>query len=147
MSALNTGSVTRKGFTMIEVVIGLFLIVMVMAGGYLLIVRSSELSRAARNQYIAVTLCKNRLERARNFDLIDLHLLAEQDLVVDDNGAPAAGGTFARTTVVNTNIAPGLVEVKVTVKVRNKRTGSFGAQQAQETMDMKFTTYLVPPTP
>lgn len=145
MSTLETGNVSRKGFTMIEVVIGLFLMVMVLAGGYLLIVRSAELSRAARNQYIAVTLCKNRLERARNFDLIDLHLLAEQDLAVDDNGAPMAGGTFARTTVVNTNIAPGLVEVTVTVKVRNKRTGLYGP--AQESMDMKYTEYLVPPTP
>lgn len=133
----------ESGFSIVEVVVTLVLIAMVMGGAYLVLARASELSRAARNHYVAATLCKNRLERARNFDYEDLHLLAEYDLVVDDNGAPSSRGMFARTTTVNTNVAPGLTEVKVTVKIKNKKTGQFGP--GKEELSTLFTEYLAPP--
>lgn len=133
----------RSGFSIVEVVVTLVLLAMVMGGAYLVMARASELSRVARNHYIALTLCKNRLERARNFDYQDLHLLEEYDLPVDDNGAPSSRGMFARTTLVNTNVAPGLTEVKVTVKIRNKKTGGFGP--GKEELSTLFTEYLAPP--
>jgi prepilin-type N-terminal cleavage/methylation domain-containing protein len=133
----------KSGFSVVEVVVTLVLMAMVMGGAYLVISRAAELSRAARNHYVAATLCKNRLERARNFDYQDLHLMAETDLVVDDNGAPSSKGFFARTTTINTNIAPGLTEVKVTVKVKNKKTGGFGP--GKEELSTLFTEYLAPP--
>lgn len=133
----------RSGFSIVEVVVTLVLMAMVMGGAYLVISRAAQLSRTARNHYVAATLCKNRLERARNFDYQDLHLMAEYDLVVDDNGTPSSLGQFARTTEVNTNVAPGLTEVKVIVKIKNKKTGMFGP--GKEELSTLFTEYLAPP--
>ena len=76
--------------TITEVVVATFLILGVMTSSYLLIIKSSELSRSARRHYIAISLAKNRLERARNFLYDDLKLMAETDLTVDDNGNPDA---------------------------------------------------------
>lgn len=139
-----------RGFTILEVLVSLTLVAMVMAGAYLLITQTAQLSRAARDKYVAVTLCKNRLERARNFDYQDLHLMDEPGLVVNDNGAPYPRGMFRRITLVNTNYVPpvvstnyagGLTEVTVTVQIRNKRTGIFSSA-VQETLSTLFTEYL-----
>ena len=129
--------------TLTEVVIASFLILLVMTSSYSLIIKSSELSRSARSHYIAISLAKNRLERARNFLYNDLKLMAETDLNVNDNGNPDPEGRFRRTTTVNTNYAPGLTEVIVTVKIRNPHTGLFTPDN--ETIRTLFTEYLVNP--
>lgn len=130
---------------MVEVVVSLFLIVMVMGGAYRIIVQASRLSRAARNHYVAETLCKNRLERARNFEYADLILIAENGIAVNDNGYPTPSGWFKRTTVVNTNLTAGCTMVEVTVQIKNRKTGQFGTEQ--EKMSTLFTEYLIPPVP
>ena len=137
--------------TLVEVVISTFLILMVMSGSYLLIVQSAELSRSSRRHYIAISLAKNRLERARNFQYNDLKLLSETDLTVNDNGNPDPNGRFRRTTLVDTNYAathglPGyLTEVIVTVKIRNPHTGLFTPDN--ESIRTLFTEYLEEVTP
>jgi type II secretory pathway component PulJ len=129
--------------TLTEVVVAICLLVMVMGGAYSLIVRSSELSRSARRHYIAISLAKNRLERARNFLYNDLKLMAETDLTVNDNGNPNPNGRFRRTTTVNTNYAASLTEVIVVVKIRNPHTGLFTPDsEATRTL---FTEYLAKP--
>lgn len=131
------------GFTLVEVLISLFLVVMVLGGSYGVIVRAQELTRAARNHYVAATIAKNRLERARNFQYdSNLMLLQESAIVVDDNGLPMADGWFQRQTIINTNYAAGLTEVKVVVKIRNRRTGAFGVEK--EESSTLFTKYLSP---
>ena len=119
-----TGRRLKRGMTLTEVVIATALILTVMASSYVLIIQSAELSRSARRHYIAISLAKNRLERARNFLYNDLKLMAESDLTVNDNGNPDPAGRFRRTTVVDTNYAAtqglsgDLTEVIVTVKIR-----------------------------
>ncbi len=139
----------RGGFSIVEVVVTMTLVAMFMAGAYVLIVQTSKLSRAARDKYIAATLCKNRLERARNFDYADLHLLIENNLVVNDNGTPTAQGKFRRTTTVNTNYVPpvanpgytgGVTQISVTVAVKDLQSGSFGPME--ETLSTLYTEYL-----
>ena len=129
--------------TLVEVLVATFLIVMVMGGAYSLIVRSSELSRSARRHYVAVSLAKSRIERARNFQYGDLMLLTENNLTVNDNGAPDLAGRFRRTTTVNTNYGAGLTEVVVTVKIRNPHTGLFTPDC--ETIQTLFTELLENP--
>jgi hypothetical protein len=129
--------------TLTEVVIATFLILLVMTSSYSLIVKSAELSRSARRHYIAISIAKNRLERARNFLYNDLKLMAETDLNVNDNGNPDPNGRFRRTTTVNTNFAPGLTEVTIVVKIRNPHTGLFTPDN--ETIRSLFTEYLVNP--
>lgn len=132
--------------TITEVVVATFLILGVLTSSYLLINKSSELSRSARRHYIAISLAKNRLERARNFHYDDLKLMAETDLTVDDNGNPDPKGWFRRTTSVDTNYAAAhgmssaLTEVIVTVKIRNPHTGLFTPDN--ETIRTLFTEYL-----
>lgn len=135
-----TGRRLRRGMTLTEVVVATFLILLVMTSAYSLIIRSSELSRSARRHYIALSLAKNRLERARNFLYSDLKLMAETDLTVNDNGNPDPNGRFRRTTSVDTNYAAGLTEMIVTVKIRNPHTGLFTTDN--ETIRTLFTEYL-----
>lgn len=140
MKKIATGRRMRHGMTLVEVVVSTFLIVMVMSGAYLLIIQSSELSRSSRRHYIAISLAKNRLERARNFLYNDLKLMAETDLTVNDNGNPDPDGRFRRTTTVNTNYSETLTEVIVTVKIRNPHTGLFTPDN--ETIRTLLTEYL-----
>jgi len=135
----------NSGFSMVEVIVSLFLIVLVLGGGYRVIIQASKLSRAARNHYLAETLCKNRLERARNFDYGDLHLLDENSTVVNDSGYPDTTGWFSRTTTVDTNYLPNCTQVSVVVQVKNRKTGNFGPEE--ESMDTLFTEYLAPIVP
>jgi len=138
-------SSVKTGFTMVEVIVSLFLICLVMAGSYTLIVRAAALSRAARNHYVASILCNNRIERARNFDYEDLHLLEETSVTVNDNGYPDPDGWFSRTTTVSTNYLPMCTKFDVVVQIRNRKTGFFG--QERETESTQFTEFLAPPVP
>lgn len=141
-----TRNLRKRGVTMVEVLISLFITVMALAGGYLIIVQSLELSRSARNHYIAVSIAKNRLERARNFEYSDLTLLAENNLVCDANGVPDPNGWFRRSTQINTNYAIGLTEITVTVKIRDTKTGTWPSGTVnQEEISSLFTEYLGAP--
>jgi hypothetical protein len=143
MNKTVTGRRLKHGMTLTEVVVATFLILLVLSSSYALIIKSSELSRSARRHYIAISLAKNRLERARNFLYNDLRLMAETNLTVNDNGNPDPEGRFRRTTEVNTAYATNLTEVIVTVKIRNPRTGLFTPDN--ETIRTLFTEYLVNP--
>jgi len=130
----------QAGFTLVEVVIAVTLIVVVLAGAYNLIIHAARVSRMARNHYIAVNLAKNHIERARNFRYADLYMMEESNLVMDENGGPANDGRFRRTTTVVSDVEPGLTSVNVAVQICNLRTGEFGDEQ--EFISSIFTDYL-----
>jgi prepilin-type N-terminal cleavage/methylation domain-containing protein len=139
--ALQTAS-GKSGFTLIEVVVSAVLLTMVMAGTYKIITATASLNRVVRNHYVAVNLAKNRLERARNFPYADLSLLTESKVVVDDNGVPTTSGRFRRTTAINTNYAPEVTQIMVTVDIMNLRSGAFSGES--ESAASLFTEYLTP---
>lgn len=132
----------RGGFTLVEVCIAVMLVLLALGGAYTLIIHSARVSRAARDHYVAVNLAKNHIERARNYRYADLYLLAEDNLVMNENGGPDNQGRFRRTTVVNDDYATGMTEITVTVQVRNRRTGEFGDEK--EEISSLFTEYLTP---
>ncbi|MBU1693585.1 MAG: prepilin-type N-terminal cleavage/methylation domain-containing protein [Verrucomicrobia bacterium] len=132
----------HKGFTLVEVMVALVLVFMALAGAYLVVIHAARLSRSARDHYVATNLGRSRLERARNYEYSDLYLLAEDNLVVDEHGVPAAEGWFRRSSAVNTNYAPSLTEIIVTVQIRSRRNLQFGAEA--EEISSLFTEYLVP---
>jgi prepilin-type N-terminal cleavage/methylation domain-containing protein len=135
---------SRDGFTMVEVMVSVFLMALVMTGAYALITRASALSRVARNHYVAVSLCKNRLERARTLDYASVPLLAENNVIVNDSGMPESGAMFSRTTTVNTNtVSTNCLEMVVTVKIRNQRSGQFVGEKEQ--MSSLYTDYELAP--
>jgi prepilin-type N-terminal cleavage/methylation domain-containing protein len=146
MNRADRKGLCRAAFTMIEVMVSAFLIALIMCGAYVLITRAATLSRVARNHYVAVSLARNRLERARTMDYNSLALLAENNVIVDDNGTPCPGATFSRTTTINTNWSANPTQkvtyVNVVVKIRNMRTGQFVGEQ--ETSESLYTDYTLP---
>lgn len=130
----------KKGFTLVEALVSVALLGIVIAGSYVLMNRSAQLVRSARNHYLAINLGKNRIERARTMRYSDLTLLAEQNVIVDDNGVPFSAGDFRRTTIVDTNTAAGLTAITVSNEVRNVRTRQF--QNESESVSSLFTEYL-----
>lgn len=111
--------------TIVEVVLALFLLGLATAGAYQLIVQSARLAKTARNDYAAITLAKNRLEKVRNLEYDDLYLAWESDLVIDDHGQPTSLGNFRRSTIITPDVEPGLTRIDVEVEIRNVRTGVF----------------------
>ena len=143
MNTKSTYAVRRGGFTIVETVFSIVMLMMVMAGAYKIITSTASLNRVVRNHYVAANLAKNRLERARNFPYPDLPLLAENLVLVNDNGVPAADGRFRRTTAVNTNYGPGVTALTVTVGIKNLRSGNFNTET--ESISSLYTEFLSPP--
>jgi len=130
----------KTGFSLTEAIVSMALLAIVIAGSYSLIVSSASAIRSARNHYIAVNIGKARVERARNFNYGDLNLLAESDVVIDDNGNPLSGGDFRRSTTVNTNYQPNLTCITVDTEIRDRKTKKFKGDK--ETVSGLFTEYL-----
>jgi hypothetical protein len=133
-------STERAGFTLVEAVVSIALLVLVVAGAYQLLVHSARQVYAARCHYLAANISKSRVERARNFDYADLLLLREVNVVVDADGVPFSDGPFRRTTTIVTNYFPGLTQVSVDTEVRDVRTRHF--QGEKETVSCLLTEYL-----
>lgn len=125
---------------MVEALVSIVLLALVIAGSYSLIIQSSGAIRSARNHYLAVNIGKDRVERARNFAYNQLYLLAESLVIVDENGNPANGGSYRRTTSINTNYQPNLTLVSVQTDIRNRKSNTF--KDDSETVSGLFTEYL-----
>ena len=52
--------------------------------------------QAARDHYVATTICQGRIERARAIPYADLHLMAEDRQLVDDHGNAAPNGRLGK---------------------------------------------------
>lgn len=123
---MNGQSVGRRGgFSLIEAIVAILVLSLCIGGLSGLMMMSRQSSDMARDRYMAVNICKNRLERIKTFEFGQLHLFAETATDVDANGNPVAGGHFRRSTTV-TEIRPNLVEVTVDVRIRNRITRAFG---------------------
>ncbi len=129
-----------SGFTLAEAVISVALLLLVIGGSYTLVNRSQALIYSARNHYVAINIAKSRLERARDFSYDQLINLNETNIVVNDNGVPAEGGYFRRSTTVNTNILPGLTKIEVRADIRNSKTLTF--KDDYESVASLYTEYL-----
>ena len=125
---------------MVESVVSVAILALVIAGSYMLMVRTSTVLRVARNHYVALNLCKSRVERARNFAYEDLSLLVETNLVVNDDGTSLSSGAFRRTTSVNPNYRSGLTLLTVRTEIRNIKTQTFKGED--ESVAALFTDYL-----
>ena len=127
---------TRAGFTLPEVIIALLIFAITVSGVCKLIVAARESSDRARDHYIAINMARNRLERARTFVFGQLPQLAEMQTPVAEDGQQTSNTTspFRRTTVVS-NLSANLIEMTVTVEIRNRRTRLFdGRTEAANSM-------------
>lgn len=131
----------KQGFTLIEALISLVLLVLVLGGAYPLVSQSTRGIYIARNHYVAVNISRSRIERVRNFPYSQILSLTETNVVVDDNGAPISDGYFRRTTDITTNGVPsGLTLVVVRTDIRDSKTLTFTGDY--ESVSCKLTEYL-----
>lgn len=129
-----------QGFTMVEAVISIALIVLVLGGSYALVSQSTRGIYAARNHYVAINISRARIERVRNFPYDQLPTLTETNIVVDDSGVPISSGYFRRTTLVDTNYQAGLTKIEVRTDIRDAKTLTFKGDN--ESVASLFTEYL-----
>jgi len=119
---------TRSGgFTLVEVMVALFLFGLCVGGICKLLVATKQVSDQARDHYVAVNIAKNRVERARAFDYDQLHLFEEDHVIVGVDGTADSNGRYRRTTEVLTN-AIDMVEMVVTIAIRHRETLEFGSE-------------------
>lgn len=131
-----------SGFTLVEVLVAAFMLGICVGGFCTLAVIARETSDKARARYTAVNLAKNRLERARIFGFDQLGGFVENQVVVDRNGNPSSAGDYRRTTTVRA-VTSNLVEVVVTVEIRDRIARSFGKEA--ETVKSYVAKYVSRP--
>ena len=119
-----------KGMTLIEVVIAVFIFGIVIGGACMLVVQTRQSTDNARSHYVAVNIAKNRLEKGRTFGFDQLAVFSEDDMVVNTSGAADSGGDYCRTTIVS-NTTSNLVEMIVTVEIRDKITRQFSSRKSE----------------
>ncbi|MDD5704282.1 MAG: prepilin-type N-terminal cleavage/methylation domain-containing protein [Kiritimatiellae bacterium] len=135
----------RAGVSVLEVLISIVLLVLILAGAYMMVSQCAQLLLTGRDHYVATTLCLARIERARNVDYNLLIMLNEKTpVIVDQDGNISPDGRFRRKTDVSANWpANGLTMVVVKVQIKNRRTNKFDAKN-YETMSCYYTVYLTP---
>jgi type II secretory pathway pseudopilin PulG len=126
----------RDGIVLVETLVALTIFAVFITGASRLLMHHRQMSDSARANYTAINIAKNRMELIRTFQFTELNSFVENQTVVDEGGFPdAANGQYRRTTsfrTVNTN----LLEMAITVEIRNRKTLRFdGAQQ-------QLTTFL-----
>ena len=84
----------------------------VLSTAFLQGIRFGEMSS---DYYVAVTIAKNRIERARAFEFEDLPLLGESNVRLSCAGVPDPYGRFIRTTEVDMSHGTSLGRVTTTV--------------------------------
>lgn len=132
----------NSGLTLVESIVAVCIFGIAIAGMCALVVSARELSDRARLHYTAINIAKNRVEKARTLNFSMLDLFQENGVVVDYNGNPDPNGAFKRNTVIS-NVATNLVEIIVTVDIRNRVTLGFAGEN--ETVRSYLTEYIVPP--
>lgn len=128
----------KEGVTLLEAMMAVMLISIGMAGACAVIVSAQKLSDFARSHYVAINICKNRLERARELEYSALNTLAESGTRVNTIGSSDPSGNFRRSTVVS-NVTAALKEIIVTTEIKNRVTLTFTGEQ--ETLRSLFTEY------
>ena len=93
----------------------------------------------ARAHYTAINIAKNRLELVRTFDFDQVGNFIEDKVVVDASGMPNTVGNYRRTTQISA-VSDNLLELTVTVDLRNRQTLAF--TPAKEVLNTYFARYL-----
>lgn len=114
----------KKGTTLIETVVAVSVLMLFISGLCGLALYGKQLSDRAGEQYRAINIAKNRLERTRNSEFDVVSGFAESNARVNETGTPDSDGRYRRTTTVST-VNSNLVEVAVQVDVLNRRTLQF----------------------
>ena len=135
--------VWKEGFTFVEVVVAVALLVVALAGAFGLIIASMRVRQASHDHHAATLIGNNRLERAKTVTFENVPLMVEHEVRVDELGVPVVNGRFLRTTEVESHWGgnPRLMRVTVTVQPPAHRSAG---TRAQATISTLLTEYLEP---
>lgn len=114
-SAFRRGKKNRGGWSLVESLVSTVLLAMSGAVLSTAFLQGMRLGQVSSDYYAAVTIAKNRIERARAFEFRDLPLLAESNVRLDSTGVPDPYGKFTRTTEVDMTHGPSLGRIVTTV--------------------------------
>jgi type II secretory pathway pseudopilin PulG len=131
----------RAGMTVIETVVALVIFALFTTGACKLLMSHRRVTDMARDHYTAINIAKNRLELVRTFHFGQVDKFLEDDVIVDASGVPDMLGNYRRTTAVS-NVSSNLLELTVTVDIRNRRTLAFNP--ANQQLSTYFARYLEP---
>ena len=132
---------SRTGITLVETIVALTILAVFTTGVCKLLLSHRMASDMARAHYTAINIAKNRLELVRTFDFDQVGNFIEDQVVVDASGIPSSAGNYRRTTQIN-SISDNLLELTVTVDLRNRKTLEF--TPAKEVLNTYFARYLEP---
>lgn len=132
-------SKSRAGIALVEALVALTLLAVFLAGAMKLLLSHHSMSDLARAHYIAINIAKNRMELVRRFEYGQVDTFLEDKVNVDASGTPDTLGNFRRSTQVS-NVSSNLLELSVTVEIRDRVTLGFGGPQ--EKLITYFAEYL-----
>lgn len=114
---MNVRGIRKAGFTLVEAMVAGSVLLIFVAGFTTALIFGVRSLQTANNHYRAMSIARNRLQRAMSFDFNSLDLLRESDVRIDHFGNLDGQGRFRRSTRVSTNW-PTPYTVRVQVGVR-----------------------------
>jgi len=105
------------GFTLVEVMVCSVIFVIFCVFFLNSAIASMRSQQLACDYYKAMTIARNRIQRATEFEYDSILLMSEDQVPVDGNGNIASAGIYRRTTLVSayTNGTPNLLQITVQV--------------------------------
>ena len=112
-----------SGFTLVEVMVASVILVIFCVAFLSSAIASMRSQQLACDYYKAMTIARNRIQRATEFEYANILLMNENQASVDDNGNITAAGIYRRTTtcVPYTNGRPNLIQITVQVNYPDAR--------------------------
>lgn len=110
----------KGGYTLLEVVIAGSIFAMLALGFSAGLISAIRTQQMAHDRYIATTIARNHIQRARTLPFNSVHLIAEDYIPVNEEGYFSQSGKYRRTTSV-TNISATAVQMQVDVFVPLRR--------------------------
>ena len=117
------GAKANQGFTLVEVMVASIIFVIFCVFFLNSMIASMHSHQLACDYYKAMTIARNRIQRAKIFDYSTLPLLSESNRTVNGHGHISSTGMYQRTTIVAiyTNGTPNLTKVTVQVYYHGAR--------------------------
>lgn len=130
---------SSAGFTLVEVVVAGFLLVIFVGGAFGVLIQSSRTTHLVRQRTLATTLAWSRAERARHMSFDEMEDLIEEEPGnrVDGSGLLDQDGDFLRVTRVTLEEEEGirLNRIEVLIWTLHPQSGTFrGEPQVIETL-------------
>lgn len=121
----------KKGATLIEVMIAVFIFLIGMASLLSVLTQSMKAGKRAEHVYAAYSLAKNHMERLKSMDFASLATAAETNLAINAEGSPDPSGLYIRSTSVSTGYTGNTNLTVVVVSVDYLMNGVQSAAPAQ----------------